>query len=85
MLRKGCIRYGNTQNDVSFSDAADRIKFKHRWSVASITKRQHVLYTDLIAVWTQFEFLFQKAGKNLIYEFCCIARSYCLGRLSTWY
>ena len=64
MLRKGCIRYGNTQNDVSFSDAADRIKFKHRWSVASITKRQHVLYTDLIAVWTQFEFLFQKAGKK---------------------
>lgn len=65
MLRKGCIRYGNTQNDVSFSDAADRIKFKHRWSVASITRRQNVLYTDWIAVWTQFEFLFQKQEKAL--------------------
>lgn len=27
----------------------------------------------------------EKAGKSLIYEFCYIARSYYLGRLSTWH
>ena len=48
-----------------FSDAADRIKFRHGWFVASITRRQYVLYTDWIAVWTQFEFLFQKQEKAL--------------------
>ncbi|MFW2044838.1 hypothetical protein [Acinetobacter variabilis] len=67
MLRKGCTRYGNTQKDVSFSDAADCLNFKHWWFVASITRRQHVLHTDRIAVWTQFEFLSQKAGEKALY------------------
>jgi len=73
------------KKDVSFSDATDCINFKHWWFVALITRRQHVLHTDWIAVWTQFEFLSQKAGKGFIYEFCCIARCYSLGRLSTWH
>ena len=63
MLRKGCIRYGNTQKDVSFLMLLIALSL----SIGGLWHQLQggsMFYTDWIAVWTQFEFLFQKAGKS---------------------